>query len=274
MFTVLDYFQAPDPELWLRQIGESDWRAGQYLHSLLRDDRFHERYGARSRVLLLTEGERLLAFCTYAERDEIADPSLTPWAGFVYTFPEARGKRRMGKLLEHAYRLAKADGHSYLYLSTDHTGLYEKYGFTFWRTMAAQNGEETRVYRLPVDRRDYSAVLGTRVRGVIDRPLGSAHPRYPDHVYPVNYGYVEGVLGGDGMEQDVYLLGPDRPLETFEGTVAAVVHRLNDREDKWIVSPDGRSFTEEEIRRAIDFQEQYYMGEICLPCISSTQKES
>lgn len=37
--------------------------------------------------------------------------------------------------------------------------------------------------------------------------MGSFHPRHKDLHYPVNYGYVSGLLGGDGAEQDIYLLG-------------------------------------------------------------------
>lgn len=103
-------------------------------------------------------------------------------------------------------------------------------------------------------------IIGSRVRGVIDRPKGSRHPKYPDLVYPVNYGYVEGVFAADGEEQDVYVLGTDAPLARFEGVVIAVYHRTNDIEDKWIVSLDGRDYSDEEILRAIGFQERYFEG--------------
>jgi len=105
-------------------------------------------------------------------------------------------------------------------------------------------------------------VIGKMVRGVIDRPLGSRHPRFPDMIYPVNYGYVEDVIGGDGKEQDAYVLGSDKAIETFEGKVIAVYHRFDDVEDKWIVSTDGTDYSDEEILRAVHFQEQYYRGEL------------
>ena len=37
--------------------------------------------------------------------------------------------------------------------------------------------------------------------------MGSYHPRHKNLYYPVNYGYVDGVVGGDGEDQDIYLLG-------------------------------------------------------------------
>ncbi|MBR4462687.1 MAG: inorganic pyrophosphatase [Erysipelotrichaceae bacterium] len=103
-------------------------------------------------------------------------------------------------------------------------------------------------------------IIGSFVKGTIDRPMGSAHPDYPDLIYPINYGYVDGIFADDGEEQDVYVLGAGEPLETFEGKVIAVYHRTNDSEDKWIVSLDGKEYTDEEILEAIDFQERYFEG--------------
>lgn len=105
-------------------------------------------------------------------------------------------------------------------------------------------------------------VIGRTVRGTIDRPVGSRHPRYPETIYTVNYGYVDGVFAPDGMEQDVYVLGTDKPLEHFEGKVIAVWHRFHDAENKWIVSLDGADYPDEEILRTIRFQERYFDGEL------------
>ena len=105
-------------------------------------------------------------------------------------------------------------------------------------------------------------IIGKTVRGMIDRPIGSRHPRYPDMIYPVNYGYVDGVFAPDGAEQDVYVLGTDKPLSVFSGTVIAVYHRFHDVEDKWIVSLNGSDYPDDEILRKIRFQEQYFDGEL------------
>nr|WP_202898595.1 inorganic diphosphatase [[Eubacterium] cellulosolvens] len=106
------------------------------------------------------------------------------------------------------------------------------------------------------------SIIGKTVRGKIDRPIGSFHPRFPDMIYPVNYGYIEGVIAGDGEEQDAYVLGTDKPLDEFQGKVIAVYHRFNDVEDKWIVSLDGSDYSDDEILQLIHFQEQYYEGEL------------
>ena len=113
-----------------------------------------------------------------------------------------------------------------------------------------------------IEQEAVQTIIGKTVRGIIDRPIGSCHPQFPDMVYPINYGYIEGVIAGDGEEQDAYVLGTDKPIDTFEGKVIAVYHRFNDEEDKWIVSLDGSNYSDDEILRFIKFQEQYYEGEL------------
>ncbi len=104
--------------------------------------------------------------------------------------------------------------------------------------------------------------LGKTVKVKIDRPIGSTHPKHADLIYPVNYGYIPGVLGGDGEELDVYLLGVSSPVKEYKARVIAIVHRHNDVEDKLVAAPEGISFTQVEIAEAIHFQEQFYESEI------------
>ncbi|MBQ7336169.1 MAG: inorganic diphosphatase [Clostridia bacterium] len=93
----------------------------------------------------------------------------------------------------------------------------------------------------------------------IDRPIGYVHHKEKyDLVYPINYGFIPGVLGGDGEEMDVYLLGVAEPVEEFDAHIIAIVHRENDVEDKLVGAPEGMTFTAEEIADAVHFQEQYY----------------
>ena len=104
--------------------------------------------------------------------------------------------------------------------------------------------------------------LGKTVTIKIDRPLGSTHPKYPSLTYPVNYGYIPNVTGGDGQELDVYLLGVDVPVKEYTARIIGIVHRHNDVEDKLVAAPEGTSFDQEQISRAVHFQEQYYESEI------------
>jgi hypothetical protein len=53
-------------------------------------------------------------------------------------------------VMERAYKLALSEGFTHIYISTGETGLYEKYGYTFWKTMPDIYGDESRVYRIEV----------------------------------------------------------------------------------------------------------------------------
>lgn len=105
-------------------------------------------------------------------------------------------------------------------------------------------------------------MLGAKVTVTIDRPMGTYHPKHKDFYYPVNYGYIEGIMGGDGEEQDAYVLGVDHQVETFDGVMIAIIHRMNDNEDKWVVAPECVVLTKEEIMAQVHFQEQYFQTEI------------
>ena len=85
---IIDFYSSPKREYWLNKIRLCDWRAGAYLCQLIDNEQFYSVLGESSRLLLLTEGDKLLSFCTLTERDQV-DTELTPWIGFVYTFPEA-----------------------------------------------------------------------------------------------------------------------------------------------------------------------------------------
>ena len=111
---------------------------------------------------------------------------------------------------------------------------------------------------------EINSVIGRTVTVTVDRPLGSYHPEYKDMNYPINYGYVEGIMALDGEEQDVYILGVDEVVEKFTGKIIAVVHRNDDVEEKWVVAPAGMTFTKEEIREQIHFQEQYFDSDIVM----------
>ena len=107
-------------------------------------------------------------------------------------------------------------------------------------------------------------IIGNIVTVTVDRPLGSCHPVYKELYYPVNYGYVEGILAPDGEEQDAYILGVDIPVETYMGKIVAIIHRKDDVEDKWVVCPLAMTFTREEIMEQVKFQEQYFESEIII----------
>lgn len=105
-------------------------------------------------------------------------------------------------------------------------------------------------------------LIGDIVTVTVDRPLGSYHPEYKDMYYPINYGYIEGVMAPDGEEQDAYILGVDKPVEKFTGKIIAIVHRKDDVEEKWVVCSENTTFSKKEIEKQIQFQEKFYQSEI------------
>jgi inorganic pyrophosphatase len=105
-------------------------------------------------------------------------------------------------------------------------------------------------------------MLGKIVKVTVDRPLGTYHPKHKDIYYPVNYGYIEGVIAGDGEEQDAYIIGVNEPIKEFRGKVIAIIHRYDDIEEKWVVAPEGASFSQDEIMQEVDFQERFFKIEI------------
>ena len=105
-------------------------------------------------------------------------------------------------------------------------------------------------------------MIGKIVKVTVDRPLGSYHPKHKDIYYSVNYGYIEGIFAPDGEEQDAYILGVDKPVKEFVGKVIAIIHRIDDVEEKWVVSPENIFFTKDEILSQVSFQEEYFNIEI------------
>lgn len=127
-------------------ISKCDWDAGRYLGYLLTENRLSEVSGAFSEALLLTDGNELASFCTFVEIDEIDCADMKPWIGFVYTFPQYRGRRCAGQLIEYAVKKAKEMSFERVFVSSEEKGLYEKYGFTFVKTMHSIHGYDTGVF--------------------------------------------------------------------------------------------------------------------------------
>ncbi|MGB2791155.1 MAG: inorganic diphosphatase [Candidatus Moraniibacteriota bacterium] len=104
--------------------------------------------------------------------------------------------------------------------------------------------------------------LGKEVEVIIDRPLGSKHPKH-GFVYEANYGYIPDTKAPDGEELDAYVLGIEKPIKSFKGKCVAVIHRLNDDDDKLVVVPESfENISDKDIRKATHFQEQFFQSEI------------
>lgn len=133
----------------------------------LTDGGFHDLLGPGRFFLMLDEANkteitvndkqvdcpRLVAFVSLARNDEVditvpGQENWTPWIGCVFTYPEYRGRRLSEKLISLAeeYAIKEFDA-KYTYVSTDHIGLYEKYGYEFFTEAGTVWGEQTRVLR-------------------------------------------------------------------------------------------------------------------------------
>lgn len=143
---VIEYFSIDNQEYWLSKIKECDWVAGQFLYKLLKDNKFYEYTDKNARVFMLVDGSSLISFCTLSDKDDIDCTDLMPWIGFVYTFPQYRGNRYVGELIDYVADLAEKDGYRKIYVSTDQEGIYEKYKFEYIEVMKDKRGGESRVY--------------------------------------------------------------------------------------------------------------------------------
>ncbi|MBR3973350.1 MAG: GNAT family N-acetyltransferase [Oscillospiraceae bacterium] len=142
---IVSYFESDQKDALMDKIGQCDWSAATFLCSLLKNGTFFETLGGFGDLYLLMDGENLVSFATLTGQDAVRDESLYPWIGFVFTVPEYRGHRHAGSLLAYAESIAASQGHSRVYIATDHIGLYEKYGYSYQENRIDCWGDNMRV---------------------------------------------------------------------------------------------------------------------------------
>ncbi len=103
--------------------------------------------------------------------------------------------------------------------------------------------------------------IGKEVTMIIDRQLGSKHPKH-NFIYPINYGYIPDTVSGDGEELDAYLLGVFEPVLEYTGICTAVIHRTNDNDDKLVIVPKDVNYSDEQIVALTEFQEKWFTSKI------------
>ena len=148
---IAEYFEsvAATRQFLLQELRRCDWSAGRFLVRLLEEKAFANTLGGEGKLFFLLDGNSVVSFLTLTAQDCIAAPDKTPWIGFVFTFPEYRGRHHIGTLLEHARKCAAQNGFPFVFLATDHVGLYEKYGFSYWGSRCDVHGEMSRIYTSP-----------------------------------------------------------------------------------------------------------------------------
>ena len=99
--------------------------------------------------------------------------------------------------------------------------------------------------------------LGKEVTVEIDRMLGTKHPKH-EFMYMLNYGFIPNTISGDGEELDAYIIGVFEPVEKYTGKVIAIIHRTNDDDDKLVVAPLEKDYSNDAIRALTEFQERFF----------------
>ncbi|MCC5896070.1 MAG: GNAT family N-acetyltransferase [Alkalibacterium sp.] len=99
---------------------------------------------------LLMDNERIAGCAGVITNDFISRMDLYPWLCALFIEPDYRGHLYSSLLIEEAKKDAASGGFSTLYLSTDHEGFYEKFGFEFVGTGYHPWGEESRIYQIKV----------------------------------------------------------------------------------------------------------------------------
>ena len=148
---IVEYFEADliSRGILIQALRQCGWGAGKFLLRLLEEQKFDETLGRSGKLFFLLDRENVVSFLTLTGQDCIALPDFTPWIGFVFTFPEYRGHRYAGLLLDHARKCAASNGFPFVFLASGHTGLYEKYGFSYWGNLPDIHGEDSRIYTAP-----------------------------------------------------------------------------------------------------------------------------
>ena len=148
-------------------------------------------------------------------------------------------------------------------IAEDKKDLFQKEIFRKSEILTDTDGEVSNLLKEISKINNYVSVfLGKTVKIEIDRPINSKHPKR-GFVYEVNYGFVPNTRAPDGEEIDAYRLGVDKPVKEFTGKCAAIIHRSDDNDDKLVVVPkDFKDISDEEILKAINFQEEWFKSVI------------
>lgn len=148
---IVEYFESENGvrRHLLEELQRCDWKAGKFLRRMLDEQMFLPTLGSTGKVFFLLDNDTVASFLTFTPQDSVVEPDMTPWIGFAFTFPEYRGHRYLGRLLDHARKCAAANRAPFVYLLTPHVGLYEKYGFSYWGIRRGIDGNEYRLYYAP-----------------------------------------------------------------------------------------------------------------------------
>lgn len=129
----------------IAEIEAQPWGAAHFLADLMKNT-LTPTLGAWAEVHCLVDGDKLVCFATLSEQDCIADKTLSPWMGFLYTVPTYRKMGYARQLVDRICRSALEKGCNMVYVATDLVGFYEKLGFEYSETRTDVWNEPSRIY--------------------------------------------------------------------------------------------------------------------------------
>lgn len=98
------------------------------------------------RFYLLLKDDRIIGCCGLVVNDFISRHDLMPWLAGIYVEESERGNGLGNFLMNHAEYEARKLGYPNIYLTTDHDGYYEKYGWTRIEDGYELSGNPTKIY--------------------------------------------------------------------------------------------------------------------------------
>ena len=128
----------------------SKWGSGEN-HNFYHDAIIHSAKAGDSlpQFFLLLDDNKVAGCYALLTNDLVSRQDLLPWVACLYVEPEYRGKGWGNLMLEHGLETAKVMGYSKAYLTTDHDGYSEKYGWIRMEDGFNLFGEQGRIYWHP-----------------------------------------------------------------------------------------------------------------------------
>ena len=145
-YKIIELFSQKNKTFFQNQIKNCGWKYGKFLSDSIDNGFLFKICGEDARIFLLLNEDKVVSFCTFVHQDEINAPDMFPWISFVYTLEEYRGNRLMGKLFDYIFELARNENYKQVFVSTNEIGLYEKYGFEYYKNMHDITNNDSRIY--------------------------------------------------------------------------------------------------------------------------------
>ena len=89
---------------------------------------------------------RIVGMVTIMKSDYYPLPEIYPWVSTLFVSEEFRGHRISQRIIDFANEYARGLGFDSTYIPSEHTGLYEKYGYSYEKDIVNYGGGTDRLY--------------------------------------------------------------------------------------------------------------------------------